>query len=74
MFKRLCEMTDEDRVKVGEMSGKLIQWMLEGRSIGYMSEKLNLHPKQVEYNIEETLYTLKCQVGKWRYIKMLFRK
>ena len=73
-FKRTFSLTDEEKRKVGNMVGKTATWMLEGRSIGYMSEKLNLSPQQVERNMEETLYILRKQLGFWRYIKMLFVK
>ena len=49
-------------------------WILEGRSIKYMSDKLNLQPWQVEHNIDEMMYDLRKQVGKWRFFKMLFIK
>lgn len=49
-------------------------WILNGESIGYMADKLKLHPSQVEYNIDEMLYVLRRQVGKRRYLKMLFQK
>lgn len=73
-FKRTFLLTDEEKRKVSEMTGNIMLWILEGQSIGYMSEKLKLHPQQVEYNIDETLYTLRKRVGRWRYIKMLFVK
>lgn len=43
-FKKLSQLTNEDKKKVSDMTGKIIIWCLEGRSIGYMSEKLGLHP------------------------------
>ena len=73
-FKRTFALTDEEKFMVSEMVGKIMLWMMEGRSIGYMSEKLNLHPQQIDRNIDETLYVLRRQVGTWRYIKMLFIK
>ena len=73
-FKHTFLLTDEEKYVISEMTGKIMLWILEGRSIRYMSEKLKLHPQQVEHNIDETLYILRKQVGKWRYIKMLFVK
>lgn len=73
-FKRTFCLTEEEKQKVSEMTGKIMLWLLEGRHIGYMSENLNLPPWAIEANIDETLYTLRKHVGKWRYLKMLFKK
>ena len=73
-FKRTFELTDEEKRKVSEMTGKMMLWMLEGRSTGYMSKNLNLQPRQVEENFEETLFVLLKQVGWKRYLKVLFHK
>ena len=74
MFIRTFELTEEGKRKVSDMCGDMMLWMLEGRSIGYMSEKLNLPPWQVEANIDEMLYILQKQVGKRRFLKTLFIK
>lgn len=74
MFKRTFALTEEEKRKVSEMSGNIILWILEGRSIGYMSEKLNLQPWQIDANIDEMLYTLRKRVGKRRFFKTLFIK
>lgn len=74
MFKRTFGLTEEEKHKVSDMCGDIMLWTLEGRSIGYMSEKLNLPPWQVEANIDEMLYTLRKQVGKRRFLKILFIK
>lgn len=74
MFKRTFLLTNEEKRKVAEMNAKIWYWILEGRSTGYMAEKLNLHPWQVEHNIEESLYVLRKQVGLKRYLKILFMK
>lgn len=74
MFKRTFLLTDEEKRKVSDMCGKLVLWTLEGRSIGYESEKLNLPPWQIEHNVDELLYTLRQRVGKWRFFKILFIK
>lgn len=74
MFKRTFMLTPEEKVKVGEMHGKILQWILEGRSIIYMSEKLHLSTSEIEHNIDEDLYTLMKHVGKWRFFKTLFWK
>ena len=73
-FKRTFMLTEEEKKKVSEMTGKIMLWIMEGRSTGYMSEKLHLHPYMIEDNIDETLYVLRKHVGKWRYLKLLFWK
>ena len=73
MFVKTILLTDEQKKKVSEMDGKIILWILEGRSVGYMSDKLNLPPWQIQANIDEMLYILKKQVGIKRFIKALFR-
>lgn len=59
---------------VSEMNGKVILWILEGRSIGYMSEQLHLKPHEIEANIDELMYILRKHVGKRRFFKTLFVK
>lgn len=73
-FKRTFALTEEEKQKVAKMNGDMMLWMLEGRSIRYMSEKLHLTPAQVEANIDETMFVLRKQVGKWRFFKTLFVK
>ena len=73
MFVKTILLTDEQKKKVSEMDGKIILWILEGRSVGYMSDRLNLPPWQIQANIDEMLYILKKQVGIKRFIKALFR-
>ena len=73
MFVKTFLLTDEQKKKVSEMDGKIILWILEGRSVGYMSDKLNLPPRQIQATIDEMLYILKKQVGIKRFIKALFR-
>lgn len=74
MKKNVFKMTDEEKKRFVEMSGSIILWISEGRSITYMSDKLNLKPSQVEHNIEEILYTVRNQVGIRRFMKALFTK
>lgn len=74
MFKRTFMLTADEKRKVADMSGKLMLWMLEGRSIGYMSDNLKLAPWQIEATINEMLYVLRKQVGIKRFIKTLFYK
>lgn len=72
VFKQTFMLNSEEKKQVSEMSGKIILWILEGRSLGYMSEMLNLSPSEVESNINETLFTLMKHVGKKRFFKILF--
>ena len=73
MFKQTFLLTGEEKKQVGEMCGKIVLWILEGQSTGYMAENLKMHPRQVNDNICELLYILKKQVGIKRFIKALFR-
>lgn len=74
MFKRTFLLTEEEKIKVSEMTGKIMLWILQGQSVDYMSKQLKLDPWQVEANIDETLYTLRKHVGKKRFLKALFTK
>lgn len=74
MFKKFFEMNEEERKQFTDMTGKIMLWIEEGRSIGYMSEKLYLHPEMVEYNINEMIYILRRQVGRKRFLKIFFMK
>ena len=73
-FKQTFLLNHEEKKQISEMSGKIILWILEGRDIGYMSEKLHLSPQQIETNINEMLFTLKEHVGKRRFFKILLAK
>lgn len=74
MFIKTSMLTGEDRRKVSEMDGKIMLWIMEGRSVVYMSQQLGLPIWQVQHNIDEMLYTLRQQVGKKRYLRVLFWK
>ena len=74
MKKQIYQMTEEEKEKFIKMSGSILLWIGERRSIKYMADKLNLSNSQVEFNIDETLYELKKQVGILRYLKILFTK
>ena len=73
-FKQTFMLNNEERKKISEMSGKILMWILEGRSIGYMSEMLHLNPKEIEHNINEMMFILMKHVGKRRFFKTLFVK
>lgn len=74
MFIRTATLNDRQRREVSEMSGKIMLWILEGRSTLYMAKQLNLSIWEVEQNIDETLYVYMRQVGKRRFLRTLFRK
>lgn len=73
-FVKLATLTEEEKKQVSEQTSKIMLWVLEGRSVGYMSEQLHLPPWQIESNIETTLYVLRKQVGLKRFIRTLFFK
>ena len=73
-FKQTFMLNNEEKKQVSEMSGKIIMWILEGRSIGYMSEMLHLSPNEIECNIDEMMFVLMKHVGKRRFFKTLFVK
>ena len=73
-FKQTFMLNNEEKKQVSEMSGKIIMWILEGRSIRYMSEMLHLSPNEIECNIDEMMFILMKQVGKRRFFKTLFVK
>lgn len=74
MFVNTYLLTEKQKQQVGEISGKTIQMILEGRSLYYMAEQLKLEPWEVVQNMDEMLYTLKKQVGWKRYLRNFFRK
>lgn len=66
-------LTDKQRKKVGDQSGKIIFWILEGRSTDYMAKELKLeYPWMVDSNINAMLYELLKWVGVKRYLKIIF--
>lgn len=73
-FKRTIKLTEEEKKKVSKMVGDMTLFILEGRSIGYMSKKLHLPPSMIESNIDETLRVFRNRVGRWHYFKILFVK
>lgn len=74
-FKRIVDLTDTEKHEVSEMTGKIQLWLLEGRSLDYMSKQLNLPPRMVLENMCETIYEFLNNVGgPWCYLKWLFHK
>lgn len=73
-FKNAFLLDEEEKKYISELCGKIMLYVLEGRSIAYMSDELNLHPAAVTNNIDEMLYCLMKQVGRKKSLEMLFRK
>ena len=74
MFKEFFEMTEEERKRLADMTSKIMLWIEEGESTGYMSEKLNLHPQMVNHYIDMMIYILRKHVGRKRFLKIFFMK
>lgn len=74
MFKRTYELTMDEKYRVGQMSGKIMTGILEGRSDDTIGDGIGLPGFAVENNIDEMLYTLYKRVGLRRYLKILFMK
>lgn len=73
-FKRIFLTKPEEKKHFSEMNGKIVLWILEGRTIEYMANNLHLHPTAVEQIIDDGLYVLMRQVGKKRFIKTVFTR
>ncbi len=73
-FKRIFLTKPEEKKQFSKMSGKIMLWILEGRTVGYMADDLYLHPTAVEQIIDDMSYALMRQVGKRRFIKVLFTR
>lgn len=71
-FKRIFLTKPEEKTQFSEMGGKIMLWILEGRTIGYMADNLHLHPTAVNQIIADMSYVLMRQVGRKRFIKALF--
>lgn len=77
MFKTRWEIIDgsEDlKEKFVKTNGSILLWILEKRSMDYMSENSGLSPYEIENNISMILYELLHQVGIKRFLKTLFIK
>ena len=76
-FVRMTEffnMTEDQRKRFVETTGKTILYVIERRDLFYMAKNLRLEPYQVDHNIDEILYELRKSLGWKRYIKALFTK
>lgn len=77
MFKTRWEIIDgsEDlKEKFVKTNGSILLWILEKRSMDYMSENSGLSSYEIENNISMILYELLHQVGIKRFLKTLFIK
>lgn len=74
MFKRTYGLTMDEKYRVGQMSGKIMTGILEGRSDDTIGDSIGLPGFAVENNIDEMLYTLRRRVGLKRYLKILFMR
>lgn len=74
-FKRVVELTDAEKQKVSDMTGKIQLWVLEGRHWGFISDQLKLPPQAIKENMYETVYEFLDRAGGLRgYLKWLFHK
>ena len=74
MLKQVFNMTEEEKQRFIEVTGKTILYLVERRSLFDMAKRLNLEPRQVNHNVDEMLYELRKSLGWKRYIKALFIK
>lgn len=71
-FVKKNDLTDKEKQQISDMTGKIMLWILNGKSIAYMAKQLRLTEQELIYNIEENLYELRKLIGSKRYLKMLF--
>lgn len=71
-FVKKNDLTDKEKQQISDITGKIMLWILNGKSIAYMAEQLRLTEQELIYNIEENLYELRKLIGSKRYLKMLF--
>ena len=75
-FKKTEKLTDTEKQVVGDMTGQIQLWLLEGRSLDYISEQLHLPPRMVMENMCETAHTFIKFIGGYRcyFFKWLIHK
>lgn len=74
-FIKIMDVTDAEKHEISEMAGKIYLWVMEKRSIDYMSKQLNLTPREIMENMCEIIYQLLPRVGgPRRYLKWLIHK
>ena len=73
-FKETHNLTEEERKQVSEMVGQMQLWILEGRSIYDIANRLKLEPWEVVENVFETAYGFIGLIGFKNYLKIWFHK
>lgn len=74
MLKRVHQMNEEEKKRFVDITGRMVLYIEEQRSLCDMANKLDLYAWQVDHNIDELLYQLRKSLGWKRYIKALFIK
>ena len=74
MLKRVHQMNEEEKKRFVDITGRMVLYIEEQRSLTDMANKLDLYAWQVDHNIDELLYQLRKSLGWKRYIKALFIK
>ena len=74
LLKQVADMTEEDKKKFVNTTGVMMLCIVERKNIYQMADELNLDAWQVNWNIDEMLYTLRKSLGLKRYLKALFIK
>lgn len=74
MLKHVLNMNEEEKKRFVDVTGRMILYIEERRSLYDMANKLDLYAWQVDHNIDNLLYELRKSLGWKRYIKALFIK
>lgn len=74
MLKRVHQMNEEEKKRFVDITGRMVLYIEEQRSLIDMANRLDLYAWQVDHNIDELLYQLRKSLGWKRYIKALFIK
>ena len=74
MLKCVHQMNEEEKKRFVDITGRMVLYIEEQRSLIDMANKLDLYAWQVDHNIDELLYQLRKGLGWKRYIKALFIK
>lgn len=73
-FKKNIELTEKDKKQISEMTGQTHLWILEGRHIYDIADRLKLEPGEVIENVFETIYGFMKLIGFKNYLKIWFYK
>lgn len=74
MRKPAYLMNDLEKERYKEVHGTTLLMLEEMYSTWQIAKAINLHPWQVEANIDEMLYILRKRVGLKRFLKTIFVK